>query len=378
MVLYKFSSNRPTEGRAIIQPLSIAFGEGASSTIGYSADGINWSASITDAFSTRSNYGCWNGKVWVSVGTGGNWVATSYDGINWTGQDSTLLSEGYYVSWNGTVFLAAGIATSSTPQTTFATSADGFSWTAVATDIFYGGYSNWVGWTGNVWCATGNDTFGGNTCATCYNIYGNVWTTASLSVTTGTPFITPNGVCYQKKSPDYSLIYADRTNTPVIPAIFGESYYTDISCSGAITCFAYDGINCIVGTGTNLYYTADFGKKWNATTVTSETVGMQFYGAAFNGKYFILGGGDGASGNVLFYGKSENGINTWYPGLGTKKIFTKVRGIYSNSGYGFVVPNNSVYLDLGDKMNIITPKVYSIGGGDVQIAVNLNTFPVSF
>ena len=567
MVLYNFSSNRPTEGRAIIRPLTVAFGEGAA-TIGYSIDGINWNACNVEAFSIRANHGCWNGKVWVGVGIGGNWVATSYDGINWTGQDNSILSEGYYVAWNGTVFLAAGVANISTPNNTFATSTDGFLWTAVSTDVFYSGYANWVGWTENVWCATGSGN--GNTSATSTSITaasnwsgGNImvtdlssivtdmvctyssssgnaqnafdktsnssleWRTSSASYdytgsptncsfstaignslntvsgeflqistpspviidyylmlfnisvggdalyetprswyllganvdnpdywdiidikqialsnppsygpngyyavpcvlnnsisyqyyrilvtstfndnsfyksyyarimeidlfyscpTTSTissrikPIITPNGISYPVKMNNYYFIYADRTNTPISPAIQGISYYnTDISSVTDITCSAYDGLNCIICSKTNLFYTSDFGKTWNITNVNSDKIGMQMYGAAFNGNYFIIGGGNGVvSGNVLIYGKSENGMDNWYQCINAKNVFTKVNGVSSNSGYGYTVPNNSVYFDLGDKMNIVTPKAYPVGGGDIQHCFNLNTFPVSF
>jgi hypothetical protein len=189
--------------------------------------------------------------------------------------------------------------------------------------------------------------------------------------------ITPNGVSYPVKMKNKALLlYADHTNKQISPAIFGLSYYnTDIS--GDITCSAYDGINCIIGSRTKLYYSPDFGKTWNETMVTSENIGMQIYGAAFNGNYFIIGGGGVVDGNVLLYGKSENGINTWYPCINAKKIFTNVWGVASNSGYGYTVPNNSVYFDLGDKMNIVTPKAYPISG-DAQISFDLNTFPVSF
>lgn len=202
------------------------------------------------------------------------------------------------------------------------------------------------------------------------------------------PFITPNGVSYpirMKKNLYNFLIYADQTNTQTIP-IYGSSYYnTDISCGqGVITGSAYDGTNCIivsdVETGFNMSYTADFGKNWNNTTITTENIEMQIYGAAFNSNYFIIGGNSTtSSGNVLLYGSSKNGIDTWYPCLNAKKIFTKVWGISSNSGYGYIVPNNSLYLNVGDKLNIITPKTYpsTVKTGDIQMTINLNTYKPS-
>ena len=566
MVLYNFEWNRPHEGSASIRPFTVAFGEG-SATVGYSVDGIYWNSCNNEAFSVRANHGCWNGTVWVGVGTGGNWVATSYDGINWTGQDNTILSEGYHVAWNGTVFLAAGKGTSSQ---TLAISTDGLAWSAVSG--VFSEAATWVGWTGNVWCATG---IGGNTTATCTSIYGNVWTattskymamsdlssvitdagatytcssaattaapafdntwttewrTASASydamgsptncafstaidsaantvsgeyiqvaasspitikyyllvfnvsggyetpkswyllgantaapdywntidsrsfsltsppsygpngyytvpisispatayqyyrlLITGTfntgavaasyyaritemdlfydgtstnsarikPVITPNGVSYPIKLNNRAfLIHADQTNAQISPPIYGTSYYSsDISgVGGIISASAYDGTNCIIASpatsGKNMYYTANFGKTWTSMTTTTESNNIQIYGAAFNGTYFIIGGNSApssTSGNVLMYGKTENGINTWYPCLNAKKIFTRVWGVASNSGYGYTVPNNSVYLDLGDKMNIITPRSYPSGAAaDTQMAFNLNTFPVSF
>lgn len=197
------------------------------------------------------------------------------------------------------------------------------------------------------------------------------------------PIITPNGISYPIRMKNHNfLLYTDETNTLINSPIYGISYYnTDISCgTGLITGSAFDGTNNIIisnsNTKTIMSYTGDFGKTWNGTTITTEKIEMIMYSATFNSKFFVIGGNSTTtSGNVLLYGKTENGLNTWYPSLNGNQIFTNVWGVASNSGYGFTVSSNSIYLDLGDKLNIITPKTYplNIKSMETELLFNLNT-----
>jgi hypothetical protein len=82
--------------------------------------------------------------------------------------------------------------------------------------------------------------------------------------------------------------------------------------------------------------------------------------------------------NIL-YSKSENGLSNTYLSI-NGSLFNNVYSISSNSGYGYVVPNNGIYLQSGDKFSVITPKSYPYGmrTGDVEIEVDLNTYIASF
>lgn len=81
----------------------------------------------------------------------------------------------------------------------------------------------------------------------------------------------------------------------------------------------------------------------------------------------------------LIYSKSENGLSNTYLSL-NGSLFNNVYGVASNSGYGYIVPNNVIYLQTGDKFSVITPKSYPYGmkTGDVEIEVDLNTYVPSF
>ena len=93
-------------------------------TIATSTDGITWTGRGTSTFSTVGNAVAWNGSLWVAVGSGTNTIATSTDGITWTGQTSPFTTTGVGVAWNGSLWVATGSGTN-----TIATSSDGITWT---------------------------------------------------------------------------------------------------------------------------------------------------------------------------------------------------------------------------------------------------------
>ena len=42
----------------------------------------------------------WNGNTWIATGSGTNTLATSPDGTTWTGQGTTIFSQGYDIASN--------------------------------------------------------------------------------------------------------------------------------------------------------------------------------------------------------------------------------------------------------------------------------------
>jgi hypothetical protein len=169
-----FAWNRPQIGTPSIKPLTMAVGEGSYHTMAYSTDGIYWKGLGKNIFTVRGNKVIWNGVLWVAVGTGTYWVATSYDGIRWVGRDKTLLTEAYDVAWNGRVFIAVGYGS----QTTIAQSENGIQWYAVpnSTSIFSIRGSSVV-WTGRIWLAYGSGT---NTTAMSDMQTGWIWKTTPV------------------------------------------------------------------------------------------------------------------------------------------------------------------------------------------------------
>lgn len=65
-----------------------------------------------------------NGKLWVAVGTGGNTIATSADGLMWIGGGADIFtSAGLDVYWSNSLWVAVGQGTN-----TIAYSNDGIYW----------------------------------------------------------------------------------------------------------------------------------------------------------------------------------------------------------------------------------------------------------
>jgi hypothetical protein len=155
-------------------------GEGTN-TIATSTDGITWTPVVTSPFTsatgppiiTASGRGiAWNGSLWVAVGVGAvNTIATSTDGITWTGRGKTnFATAAYGVAWNGIRWVAVGAGTLSTDHR-IAHSADGLSWTGVTTNTIFSTAGYGVAWNGIRWVAVGN----GSSHTIAYSVDGITW-----------------------------------------------------------------------------------------------------------------------------------------------------------------------------------------------------------
>ena len=75
-------------------------------------------------FTSSGNSVAWNGERWVAVGSGGNTIVYSIDGITWTpAASSCFTTAGNGVTWNGTRWIATGSGTN-----TIGYSSDGSTW----------------------------------------------------------------------------------------------------------------------------------------------------------------------------------------------------------------------------------------------------------
>ena len=145
----------------------------------WSDDGVTWyteemssdkwiftGANLFNEYSLHVNaFNCatsisWNGSTWVGVGFAGtyseNSIATSPDGINWTGRGRQL-QRIVAVEWNGNSWAAIGFSNGTT-DTIYSTSILADSWTLGTTNTFN---TNGHGWNiqsnGAQWVATGKD-----------------------------------------------------------------------------------------------------------------------------------------------------------------------------------------------------------------------------
>jgi hypothetical protein len=238
----------------------IATGQGGNS-IAYSYDGINWTPTTNSStiFTTRgSGIGSKNTmvhsitfkrNVLVAVGQGGNSFAYSYDGITWTGKTTAAFTNGYDVVYNGKLWVATS---SNATGNTISYSNDYLNWIGLGANIFTAtGYS--VAWNGTLWVAGGQ---GGNTLAYSYD--GATWMTSStaniLAATGGGQSVIWSGTIWVASG--------------------GNSGGTTIA-------YSYDGIN------------------WASSLTTGNTRSA----VATNGYLFLAGGAD----NILNY--SYDGIN---------------------------------------------------------------------
>jgi hypothetical protein len=77
----------------------------------------------------------WNGSIWVAGGGGGSGIiytlASSVDGISWTPRDPSLIITlfCYAVAWNGFLWCAVGSSNNTSAGNVVATSPDGITWT---------------------------------------------------------------------------------------------------------------------------------------------------------------------------------------------------------------------------------------------------------
>lgn len=198
-VVKELITNNANKGIPTIQPITIACGAGNAS-LAYSYDGIQWVPIPNPLFSTAYK-AAWNGVVWVAVGdpigtASTYWAATSYDGVNWRGTDSsaTKLTIARDVVWNGNVFVAVGANTSGGAM---ATSPDGLNWTSVAgISSIFSTSVNSIHWTGRVWLAYGSGT---NTTAYSTTANGSVWNPTpvpNLAIQSGTNVTTGASYAY--------------------------------------------------------------------------------------------------------------------------------------------------------------------------------------
>jgi hypothetical protein len=170
-----------TSGRAIASngTIWVAGGQGRN-TIATSPDGITWTGR-TSPFTTRVNDVAWNGFIWVAGGQGTTTIATSSDGIAWTARTAPFNTACHSVAWNGLYWVAGGET-----GNTIATSSDGITWTNRTSPFSTACYA--VAWNGTIWVAGGQ---GGSTLATSAD--GITWTARTSPFSTACYAVIWNG-----------------------------------------------------------------------------------------------------------------------------------------------------------------------------------------
>lgn len=203
-----------------------------------------------------------NGSLWVAAGAGGNTLATSTNGVSWTGLGTSVFStQCNKLYWNGSLWMAVGSGTNS-----IAYSANGTSWTGVSTANSRMSGGNGIAFGNGTWIAVGGST--GNTISTSTDS-GVTWTGQSGTFTT-TGFGVAGPATY-----DVSTVTVD-----TIIGVYDYGVYTTV-----------DNINFNkfqYGTGSIQYGSVAFGNNLYIATVGTST--------------------PSTSGNTMLY-SSNNGVS---------------------------------------------------------------------
>jgi len=237
--------------------------------------------------------------------------ATSYDGLVWQKESSTIFSGGQAnnITYTGSFFIAVGLNTSA--SVCIAKSTDGFTWTPSTNNPFSGNNGVAIAWNGSYAVAVGNNSDLSVCIATSSD--GLIWTPSTnnpFSGGGGGSGIAWNGVywvavgansggtvCIAKSSD--GLNWAPSTNNPFSGQTgrgiaWSGSYWVAVGeNSGASVCFAKstDGLN------------------WTPSTNNPFSGGNSF-GIAWNGSYWVAAGGN--SNQSVCIAKSVDGL-TWTP-----------------------------------------------------------------
>ena len=290
----------------------IAVGSGGN-TILYSTDGITWTVAASSCFTTAGNGVTWNGSRWVATGSGTNTIGYSVDGSTWTGSGiSTLTTAGSGIVANnvlsGTVAIQHPVVAVGQGIHTLAYSPDGIQWTGLGTTIFGAGYS--VCWNGSLWMAGG---LGTHTLAYSYD--GLRWTGLGSTLFS----IQTNGVAWNG-----SMWVAVGSGTNSIAYSKDGLTWTGSANTNFTSCnaVAWNGsIWVAVGTGAkSIAYSAD-GITWTAISTTD--VFTQGNGVCWTGSLWVA---VGAGTNTIAY--STNG--TSWTGLGTAMFNISGNGVCWN------------------------------------------------
>jgi hypothetical protein len=298
--------------------------QGTPSAIYYSYDGFNWTQT-TSLFSSRVFNIAWNGNFWLAVGSGGNSVASSPDGINWTGSVpfSTLGSD---ICWIGNKWVITANNGGGTPIISYNTNPSGLgTWTTSNTTLFTtstaGEQSVSLAWNGQILIASG---VGGNTFA--YSADGISWTgLGSLIYTAGTrlyPKSLWNGRLFINgyAQGNQANLFATSTNGTNWIGQGNIIFPYDIGAnSRRMNSITFQKNMTILSASTGFYYSLD-GINWNLLTITASSTNSGW--ASYNGRTWLALNRN-ASSNCFI---SNDGIN--WKLITTSTIFSAATNLY--------------------------------------------------
>jgi len=366
------ATNFQVPPKPYIQHPTIAVSTGTTK-MHYSPDGIIWQPLNTNVFSTQANRCFWNGSIWVACGSGGNTLAYSNDGVNWTGLGivgisttdlgaTALASKMNGICYNGKIWVAVGSG-----YYTIAYSYDGLNWKSVPnSNAIFSSYGQDVAWNGIAFVATGAGT---NTIATSTDgitwqgsVSGSTFSTNGAGIWSNGPLWVATGTGTN------SIIYTwDTTGRTGWTAVASNPFSTsgsDVAWNGSIWVAVGSGSSHTVATSID-------GITWTGRGLVVPTTGG---GICWNGVRWILTSNTGSA-TPIYY--SQNGIN-WYS---TGYSITSSLKVSSNSGVGAFAPPSAMVLNnygingngfaSSQTLDVVSSNPYYQNGWDnVSITIN--------
>jgi hypothetical protein len=284
--------------------------------LAYSYDGVNWSVADQSILTAIVYSIAWNGTVFVAVGTGSSTaIAYSYDGIYWQTSASASavgFTTAYCVAWGKNYFVVGSGGSGTTNNLAYST--DGITWTGytLVTSTSYEIRSIICGQS--LWVLVGQASSNSMS-------YWATNPTAGANWTAGTGVPTNTSACALCIS--YGIY-------PVSSSAAGTTY-------GSIFCLG-GGFPPAPTAGSILAYSTD-GKAWttssSATTIFNATAVSSVNSITWNGKRFIAVGG--ANTRVSLSGASKIAYSydaqTWYSLSSVTNVVTPSQ-LFTTSIYG--------------------------------------------
>lgn len=299
-------------------PLIVAVGSGVN-TIATSQDGITWSGLGNTTFSANGFDVAWNGSTWVAVGNGNTTIATSSDGTIWIPR-SSIFDTGFGVASNGSntwVAVGQGAANSIANSTD-----NGVTWTGLGNTIFSStGGDAGVAYGSGMWVAVGE---GVNTIATSPN--GVIWTGLGNTILTqGAGVAYGSNLWIAVGGGGANKIVTSSNGTSWSPSASGNSIFTD-ACVG----IAWNGSNLWVAVGGGSDTTGRIATSTNGTTWISSNNGSTIFtdpctGVAWSNSLQLW---VAVGGTNFVIATSTNGMD-WVGRVGNT-LFSTGRGVASN------------------------------------------------
>lgn len=399
----------------------LVVGTSSSTWFALSRDGIHWLKQYDSTLDEGTSI-AWNGVLWLASGTKSGLPALikSADGVTWSPINTILLNDVPYIVWNGYKWIINdGINVYSSANATLWTQeaiaggdisgASIQSFTESSNGPATGAFNS-SGWSSAAtYDASGSNPLGewlqvnmGSSIqlnhyslesnAATFTLYGSSdasgWTSLDTQsfantgannilltfinttayqyykllvtrVISGTTLTIKNLAFYtsvfgpQRAPLVYKSWTAAFTNVGYIQYLGIPSAYLNgrglQTIGPIITSYAYNGQYSLITDASSAYYsTIDFSFNPASTSMAS------IHASAFNGTYFIVGG------STLKYAHPSD-LSTWYSTYNGDTLLGAggaVVALKSNTGLGFEALPNTLYLNPGEKLSIVSPKFY--------------------